>query len=265
MSSNTAESIVWSKMAYKSGVKNAVLLILLLVMITITLTISFSHISCQLKLKEMEKCCNQNHFQQHSLSPLTGPMESQLYQTIAATLQSDPTATGSTTAIHLGKTSAEFPVRVIDNCVDLSTTNDVVDLLHHTGLTYGWDSNKDIGFGHWNVVFGGRNKLNRNNVEEDIPDLLHRIWKQIQPTFLPDDPVLVRCYANSHTYGVEGYPHTDTNWVGDKTAVLYLNSRWLREWGGETSFFQGNDVFMSVMPRRGRLVVFNSSLVHVAR
>lgn len=161
--------------------------------------------------------------------------------------------------------SSDFPVKVYDDCLNPATTAQVVELIMRRGFTYGWPSNKDIGFAHWNVTFGGYNRLNRKSVESELPELLLDIWKEIQPKYLPNNPVLVRCYANANTFGVEGYPHTDSEIDTDITALVYLNKQWKREWGGETAFFSGHDILYAVMPKTGRLVTFKATLWHVSR
>lgn len=162
-------------------------------------------------------------------------------------------------------TTKKLYVRVYDNAVNTFMCEEVLKMINSRGFTYGWQSNWDMGFGHWNVVFGGYQKLHRGNVEHEIPQIALDIWRIIQPAFMPDTPVLIRCYANAHTYGVEGYPHTDSKEETDVTGILYLNKSWKREWAGETAFFEGEDISYSVIPKLGRLVVFRSTLWHTAR
>jgi hypothetical protein len=64
---------------------------------------------------------------------------------------------------------------------------------------------------------------------------------------------------------VEGYPHMDSVRSNETTAVVYLNKEWFREWGGETVFYEGDEIIEGVVPKFGRLVTFPSNIVHVAR
>ncbi len=40
------------------------------------------------------------------------------------------------------------------------------------------------------------------------------LWAQLQDRVLPGH-ALVRCYANAHTFGIEGYPHVDSRKPGN--------------------------------------------------
>ena len=80
---------------------------------------------------------------------------------------------------------------------------------------------------------------------------------------------LLHCYANSHTYGVEGSPHTDVvdaSQVDNFTAVLYLNPVWKKEWAGELVLFNSaGGTVCAVMPRPGRAALTPGDVVHAAR
>ncbi len=128
---------------------------------------------------------------------------------------------------------------------------------------YGWMSRQGTGFPHWNfeiVHAGGKNLL---SIENKIPINLVPYWqviKSFNPAAYP-----IRCYANSHTFGVEGYPHTDSTRDNETTYIVYLNPEWKRNWGGETAFYEGEDIIKSVMPKFGRVVEFSSNIWHCAR
>jgi hypothetical protein len=75
----------------------------------------------------------------------------------------------------------------------------------------------------------------------------------------------LRCYINAHTYGIEGYPHTDSFREHDKTIVIYLNPEWSRDWGGETLVYDGDTIVHAGLPKFNSAVVFNGNQVHCAR
>lgn len=76
----------------------------------------------------------------------------------------------------------------------------------------------------------------------------------------------MRCYANAHTFGIEGYPHTDSRKPGNVTTIFYINPQWKPEWAGETVFINDlGDIAHAVLPRPGRAVVFDGTIVHSAR
>lgn len=79
---------------------------------------------------------------------------------------------------------------------------------------------------------------------------------------------LNRVYANAHTYGADGYPHTDSGrQPGTLTCVIYIHPVWRREWGGELIFFDraGVEIVKAVSPKAGRAVIFSGHILHCAR
>lgn len=129
-------------------------------------------------------------------------------------------------------------------------------------FTYGWRSNQQIGFAHWNHECVKVHKRNVTPIE--VPAPYNELWQALKAN-LPDGAYPIRCYANQHFYGHEGAPHRDGDRDNETTTVLYINREWKREWGGETAFYQGQEIIKSVMPKFGRLVMFPSNITHCAR
>lgn len=76
-----------------------------------------------------------------------------------------------------------------------------------------------------------------------------------------------RAYTNVASYGDMLFTHVDClPGQGDLTALWYLCERWDMEWGGETMFFDPHgDIGCAIIPKPGRLVVFEGDIVHVGR
>ena len=76
-----------------------------------------------------------------------------------------------------------------------------------------------------------------------------------------------RAYTNVATYGDMLFSHTDCQpGAQELTALWYLCERWDLEWGGETLFFDAAaEVAGAVLPKPGRLVVFEGEIRHVGR
>lgn len=76
-----------------------------------------------------------------------------------------------------------------------------------------------------------------------------------------------RAYTNCNSFGDMLFSHVDcAPGVGDLTALWYLCDRWDVEWGGETIFFDAHqEIAFSVLPRPGRLVVFDGAILHCGR
>lgn len=139
--------------------------------------------------------------------------------------------------------------------------------------TFGWQSNKnnaDVPFSHWNHDFL---QVGRNNQTDCTDQLLSdaalaplaALWTRLQTDVLHGH-ALVRCYANAHTFGIEGYPHVDSRKPGNYTTIFYINPQWKPEWAGETVFINDlGDIAHAVLPKPGRAVVFDGRIIHSAR
>lgn len=129
---------------------------------------------------------------------------------------------------------------------------------------YGWGSNRSIEFTHWNHDFTGVPVYNTLDVSAELPKTIAQAWHYIQQQYLGPQ-TLLRCYTNSHTYGVEGYPHTDSKRDEDYTLVVYMNPEWQRDWGGETMVYSGYDIVHAELPRYNKGLVFPGAVTHQAR
>lgn len=133
-----------------------------------------------------------------------------------------------------------------------------------TPWQYGWASNRGIEFTHWNHSIVAADELNGLDRSSQLPPLYAEAWQHIQDT-ITGPQNLLRCYTNSHTYGVEGYPHTDSSRLLDQTLVIYMNDVWQRSWGGETNIYEGDEIIHSELPRDNRGLLFPGAKWHCAR
>lgn len=77
---------------------------------------------------------------------------------------------------------------------------------------------------------------------------------------LPCDE-LERVYANFNLFGDQQFAHPDGDcW----TALLFVNSVWGDDWGGELLLYEDGpgSVAWAIPPQPGRLVVFDGNVVH---
>jgi len=130
---------------------------------------------------------------------------------------------------------------------------------------YGWRSNKSLGYAHWNRDFASAGPENGLDIASSLQNVeIQEAWNYIQSVYFPNT-ALLRCYANAHTFGIEGYPHTDSNRAHDRTVVVYMNQKWLREWGGETTVYNGDDVIYTELPKFNKGLIFYGDQFHCAR
>ena len=156
-------------------------------------------------------------------------------------------------------------IRVYDDVISRPMFDEIALAIRMRGWSYGWKSNTELPFGHWNISFGGRKRANRSPCIDELSDPLRAIWTAVQPVVMPETPTLIRCYANAHTFGIEGHVHVDSAVKTDQTAVTYLVENWTRDWAGELLFFNEDEVMFAVTPKFLRTVVFPSHLPHAAR
>lgn len=75
-----------------------------------------------------------------------------------------------------------------------------------------------------------------------------------------------KCLYNSFSYGDCPKPHIDSYSKTGLTYLIYMNPFWKIEWSGETVFIgDDNEIITSIMPKMGRVIKFNSNIIHCAR
>src|SRR5215469_5821980 len=138
-------------------------------------------------------------------------------------------------------------------------------------MEYGYRSNSRTDpHGHWSRKFSTAGRHNLADVSYLLGDNaafapLNSAWQLLKDTGLMG-AVLIRCYLNGYTYGVDGYFHTDSNRADEHTAIIYLNDHWEPDWAGETAFLDSDgEIVRSVLPKRNRLVIFPANRMHAGR
>ena len=144
---------------------------------------------------------------------------------------------------------------------------------HNVRWQFGWPQGVSDPFSHWNIDFLGATLISQSNIENELfakTDLapIADAWRALKAGPMRGH-YLLRCYANAHTYGVEGHPHTDTvdaTQVENYTAVIYLNPVWKKEWAGELVMFNpAGDTLCGILPKAGRAALIPGDVVHAAR
>jgi SM-20-related protein len=151
------------------------------------------------------------------------------------------------------------PIRVFDGL--LPNVSEYVQVLSRAAFTRSEIARPDTaGYRHWATEV---------KLEALARQPIFDITQQAVRTF--DRPGTVykpyRAYTNVASYGDMLFTHTDClPDQHDLTALWYLCDSWDIEWGGETLFFDAkDDVACAVIPKPGRLVVFDGAIKHVGR
>lgn len=81
------------------------------------------------------------------------------------------------------------------------------------------------------------------------------------------ESIIDRSYINIYFPYTPTAVHTDDCDSKAVTAIFYMNHMWHIDWAGETQFYDDKleNITHSVIPKGGRVVVFDSSIPHAAR
>jgi SM-20-related protein len=158
-------------------------------------------------------------------------------------------------------------INVKEDIIDKALLDKCVNFVNEGNWSYGWHSNKNVQFGHWNLDITKTSANNSTDVVDRLPKQFKPVWDIINKEFFGGKAMLTRCYSNRHTFGTEGYIHTDTTRAQDHTCVVYLDEEWDSDWGGETNFYTADktEIIKSVLPKYGRTAVFPGTVPHCAR
>jgi hypothetical protein len=136
------------------------------------------------------------------------------------------------------------------------------------------DGNQDI---YWTrQVYGVDYLINGAiNTDKFTDTTVEKCWDYFRNKFNIKHEQLESCYLNSLTYGIEAHQHTDSVSDDAVTVICYVCHSWNSHWSGETSFYSGefvqnpsdnlfykHDVLKTVLPRRNRIVMFDSNIIH---
>lgn len=158
-------------------------------------------------------------------------------------------------------------ITVKDNAVSQDMLDRCLHWINKANWVYGWQSNKDMPYGHWNLDITKTGITNPTDVTNRLPKEFKEVWEAFNAEMFNGTALLTRCYANRHTFGTEGYIHTDTERAEDYTCVIYMDKEWDVDWGGETTFYNHDktEIVKSVIPKYGRTAFFPGNIPHCAK
>ena len=156
-------------------------------------------------------------------------------------------------------------INSIPDVFPINLQDSLFNFVNNSNWKYGWRSNASLGYAHWNYNYAPPKTILRNGIDisNRLPAVISESWQHLRSNYFSDS-TLMQCYANGHTFGTEGYPHTDSYRLDDKTAVVYINKTWQRAWGGETIIYDGNNILHAELPKGNNLLIFPGNLFHKA-
>lgn len=164
-------------------------------------------------------------------------------------------------------------IHVHDGALPVGMLERLRTALARMPYTYGWKSatGKDWP-GHWNAKILNADEQNTEDQSGVLsgftePWIVFRdYWEWTAGRWFNSAPSLLRYYSNASTYGVGGFPHTDSKRDGEQTVLLYMTPEWKREWAGATAIWDeaGKEVERAIMPAPGRIIIFPGTRLHAA-
>ena len=158
---------------------------------------------------------------------------------------------------HISKTEKIF---VVDNAFDYSNQEALFNFCKNSLYSFGHAassvSSADLGRFICNLT---AEELNHTGFDT----LFESLVKKYKNRKVRID----RAYINVYFPYTPTALHTDDNKPDAISFLAYANPHWQSDWAGETQFFTDTiqDVDQSVLPRGGRVILFDSNIPHTAR
>jgi hypothetical protein len=159
-----------------------------------------------------------------------------------------------------GRTSKTEKIYVVDNVIDYSNQE----------ALFGFCKNSIFSFGH-SATSTSPYELSRfvsNLTSEELSRTnLDNIFTSLVKKHYNKDLNIDRSYINVYFPYTPTAAHTDDFLPNAVTFLIYANPYWQIDWAGETQFFTDNmqEVRQSVIPKGGRVILFDSNIPHAAR
>jgi SM-20-related protein len=161
-------------------------------------------------------------------------------------------------------------IQVFDDLLPPPLYSDLMQAASRIGWRFGWStpSNPHSLYWHHEVARGRKSNTEdlSHNVRQHPLPVFAQYMDWLRENVVSGDTRILRFYLNAHTFGTDGWPHTDTDRLDELTTVLYLTETWKPEWCGETVVFDARgDIEAAVVPRTNRLLTFPSDRLHAPR
>lgn len=172
-----------------------------------------------------------------------------------------------------------IPTRIYDGCINPA----LITALNKEQInySYGWKANSKLSDdqGHWNIRLHTGPKKTLDDLSSGLrekSEVVYVIWEYLKKHFI-GNRALNRVYINGYTFGTDGYIHKDDPFISYdasypkespycETVIVYLNEEWDPNWGGETAIFnKEKEIVKSVLPKMGRVLVFDGQKLHASR
>lgn len=158
-----------------------------------------------------------------------------------------------------------------ENQFENSLVDDLEIFLRKSPWSWGFKSSNYLfsrSIPHWSIIFGGVSSQNEEyyDCEHELNGIVKNIWTLLKEEYFLND-VLVRCYANAITRGIDQKIHTDDYHPDSKTCILYVNKEWNVDWGGETIIWdkEKRRIVDSYLPKYNSILLISGNCHHGVR
>lgn len=173
----------------------------------------------------------------------------------------------------MSRVFTEADICVIDDAVTVEEQHQIVEQLSSAIWRFGWPINHSA-FARtcWHSFIAGSSRVERQPADGELAThprwgFLSAFWDRVRSAHMPG-ATLLGVYANGQTFGQDSPIHRD-NIVSETglTVVMFCNDHWATCWGGELVFYddQKENIIKAVLPKPGRIVIFNGLVPHSAR
>ncbi|AZC81609.1 2OG-Fe(II) oxygenase [Pseudomonas chlororaphis] len=161
-------------------------------------------------------------------------------------------------------------IKIYDGTISTELGAQLSSLAKKPIWQYGWRSNvQNDNYFFWHSHFAGGDTSSETDSAAVLSDRqglqsVSSLWLEIE-AMIGSPQKLLRAYANGHTYGTEGYSHTDSNREDNLSSIYFAHDDWQQDWGAELLFYgEGREIIKSVAPLPGRIVIFPGCILHRA-
>ncbi len=152
-------------------------------------------------------------------------------------------------------------IEVFDNAVPPQLVQTLDEVVRMPIWRHGMKSSNNDPISFWFAMFA-----DSEAALEKFSQELFALWTCVKP-LLKGEHRIDLAYANGQTHGQPGEIHTDSDAPGQKTVVYYCNAQWDPSWHGETLFYtpDRSEIVRAVVPKPGRVVIFDANTPHCGR
>ena len=151
------------------------------------------------------------------------------------------------------------------------TSEKLYNYFVNASWTWGFKSSNSLNkrsIPHWSIRFAGikHTKDEYYDCENELDGIALEIWQLLKLKHFTDD-ILVRCYSNAITKGIDQRLHTDDKDPDSKTCIVYLNDYWNADWGGETIIWdrEKRQITNSYLPKPRSILIIPGNCWHGVR